>query len=56
MNCDMIQHSMTLCDIEKNSFMFSHDSPLHRTHEWIESLIHLKTQLGLEIQMKDKVK
>ena len=52
----MIEHSMTWCDVEKNSFTFTWDSHLHGTNECIESWIHLKTRFKLEILMKCKLK
>ena len=51
----MIQCSMTWCDVQKNSFMCVWDSCLHRTHEYIESWVDLKTHLKFnEIQIENK--
>ena len=54
----MIGHGMTWHDVAKDLIMFSHDSHLHGTHEYIESRVHLKIRVALNLnvlQIQNKI-
>ena len=38
-------------DMAMNLIMFSHDSHSHRTHEYVESHVHLKNQVTLNLNV-----